>query len=290
MSGDGRGMPRAYWGMLVLAACRTQAAEPTVVAAPPPLVSASTSASAASAPAATPGVVALPIPARAQAAESPPSGWCGETAIQEGLLHIGIWAPQRLVNRSGNPAHADLYSNEIPIALAAFGVKTTTYRGGRGYDAFAKWVRAAVDAGDPVLAGVKLVPSEHPEWGLDHFVLAVGYGPEGVLVNTTWGRREWIGRVDKKMEAAAKAQNTQRISLENAGYGIRLDGPTLPAGMTRARLTLLEEGPETMKLRVSCGPRSRAERIDTTAEIVSKAGEGETTVAADRVARFGCRP
>ena len=275
--------------MLALGACQTRAPEPTAVPPPPHVASAPAAVTDAGAPALPAGVVALPIPARAQAAESPPSGWCGETAIQEGLLHLGIWAPQQLVNRAGNPAHSDLYSNEIPIALAAFGVKTTTYRGGRGYDAFAKWVRAAIDAGDPVLAGVKLVPTEHPEWGLDHFVLAVGYGPEGVLVNTTWGRREWIGRVDKKMEAAAKAQGTQRISLENAGYGIRFDGPTLPAGISRARLTLLEESPSTVKLRVSCGARERVERIDVATEIPSKAGEADVSVEADRVARFGCR-
>jgi TRAP-type C4-dicarboxylate transport system substrate-binding protein len=32
---------------------------------------------------------------------SPKSGWCGETAIQEGLLHLGMWAPQRLINKAG---------------------------------------------------------------------------------------------------------------------------------------------------------------------------------------------
>src|SRR5438874_7332852 len=60
---------------------------------------------------------ALPIPARTHAPEAPPEGWCGETAIQEGLLYLGVWAPQAIINRAGHPSHPDLYSNEIPIAL-----------------------------------------------------------------------------------------------------------------------------------------------------------------------------
>lgn len=156
--------------------------------------------------------VVLSIPARAQAPESPPSGWCGETAIQEGLLYFGIWAPQDAINRAGRPAHPDLYSTEIARALTALGMHFSAYRGSRGYEPFSRWVRESLDAGKPVLAGVKLLPTEHPEWGLDHFVLVVGYGPKGLLVNTTWGYR------------ASIADGNRGISLKGAFYGLRLEG------------------------------------------------------------------
>lgn len=188
-----------------------------------------------------PAAVLLPIPARSQAPESPPSGWCGETAIQEGLLHLGVWAPQRVINAAGRPSHPDLYSPEIPVALSALGVRHTFYAGARGYEPFAKWVRAAIDEGVPVFAGVKLLPTQHPEWGLDHFVLAVGHGPKGLLVNTTWGSQKWID-----------GTATTGISLEKAFFGIRMTGLALPERATAARLTVLEETSASVKLRVSC--------------------------------------
>src|SRR5262249_22538510 len=113
----------------------------------------------------------LAIPPRSQAAESPPSGWCGETAIQEGLLYFGEWVPQQRITQAGRPAHPDLYASEIPRTLTALGVRFTPYARGKGYEGFARWAREAIDAGEPVLAGVKLLPTQHPSWGLDHFVL-----------------------------------------------------------------------------------------------------------------------
>lgn len=246
----------------------------------------------ADATSAPPPAVLLPIPARSQAPESPPSGWCGETAIQEGLLHLGVWAPQRVINAAGRPTHPDLYSPEIPVALSALGVRHSFYSGARGYEPFAKWVRAAIDEGVPVFAGVKLLPTQHPEWGLDHFVLAVGHGPKGLLVNTTWGSQKWI-------DAAA----TTGISLERAFYGIRMTGLALPARATAARLTVLDENTATVKVRVSCtgvkpGASYRVEQRSMSgegkpsgSEIATARGESiemEVTLRAAQTARFLC--
>lgn len=189
-----------------------------------------------------PGDVVLPIEARAHAPEAPPAGWCGETAIQEALLHLGIWAPQSSINRAGKPTHPDLYSPDMPVALDAFGVQYTWFAGrGRGYAAFAAFAREAVDAGDPVLAGVKLLPTQHPEWGLDHFVLVVGHGRRGLLVNTTWGRREWIAK-----------GVTRGISLDTAGWAARITGVALPRGMAAARLTAVGRREGSLTLRAQC--------------------------------------
>ncbi len=242
------------------------------------------------------GVTALAIPARSQAAESPPSGWCGETAIQEGLLHVGMWAPQRLINKAGKPIHADLYSTDIPVALGDLGVRHTFYSAKtRGFEPFARWVKDAIDAGHPVLAGVKILPTQHPEWGLDHFVLVVGHGEQGLLVNTTWGRREWV----------TDATPTG-ISFKNAGYAIRFDGLVLPARTKDARLMLLQEGETSMKMSVSCSGFAAAERVrieqhadrgftkalqsvDVAADPKGRVA-AEMTVDAARFARFLCRP
>lgn len=236
----------------------------------------------------------LPIPARAQALEAPPAGWCGETAIQEGLLHVGVWAPQRLINKAGKPTHPDLYATDIPVALSELGVRYSVYAGGRGFDAFARWVASAVDQGDPVLAGVKILPTAHPEWGLDHFVLVVGHGTRGLLVNTTWGSRTWVADT-----------TTPGLSFKNAFYGIRLLGLTLPANALPARLSLLDENAKTVKLRVTCaGLRKGAtyrleersarsetmaawsEEVTAQAEVIRK----DLTVEAALASRFQCVP
>jgi hypothetical protein len=245
----------------------------------------------------------LPIPPREHAREAPPEGWCGETAIQEGLLHLGVWAPQRLINKVGKPAHPDLYSNDIPVALTDLGVRYTFYRADqRGFDAFAAWIRAALDAGDPVLAGVKILPTKHPEWGLDHFVQVVGHGRDGagegakvrLLVNTTWGHREWVSDT-----------TTPGLSFLKAGYAIRFSGVALAPNARSARLVVLEENDTTVKVRVMCtglekgapytmerrgtrtdGPRLWAEDAVPTGDRL----ERDVTVEADRASRFQCIP
>jgi hypothetical protein len=252
---------------------------------------------ASAAPSPSPSLpVVLPIAAREHAPEAPPEGWCGETAIQEGLLHLGVWAPQRVINKAGKPVHPDLYSNDIPVALAELGVRYTSYPGGRGFAAFAAWIRGALDAGDPVLAGVKILPTKHPEWGLDHFVLVVGYDADRLLVNTTWGHRAWVSDT-----------TTPGLSFANAGYALRLSGVSgvSGAGARAARLVVLEENDTTVKVRVTCtgvqkgqnyvmerraGP---AEAKPAWTEEITANGdriERELVVEAARPSRFQCVP
>ena len=217
---------RWWLGLVVMAGCTDGGPRAAAPAAPiaPPLVASSAAVVPDAGPRAHaddagPGDPAddadlvLAIPARSQAPEAPPSGWCGETAIQEGLLHLGVTVTQSAINKAGRPAHADLYATEIPRALSALGVTFTPYRGARGYEPYRAWVVKALEAGHPVLAGVKLVPSEHPSWGLDHFVLVVGHGPRGLLVNTTWGYRLWVAD-----------DGASGMSFKGAFYGLRLDG------------------------------------------------------------------
>lgn len=238
--------------------------------------------------------LALAIPPRAQAVDAPPAGWCGETAIQEALLHLGAWVPQRLINQAGRPEHPDLYASEIPVALSGLGVRFVFYSGTRGFEPFARWVTEALGEGDPVLAGVKIFPTEHPAWGLDHFVLVVGHGPKGLLVNTTWGNREWVGDT-----------TTPGLSLKDAFYGVRLSGVHLPASARPARLDVLEEGRSAVRLRVTCAaPGARTayrierrtgptdERPVWVEDVVASSGriDKELVIEADRPSRFTCVP
>lgn len=229
--------------------------------------------------------VTLPIPDRAQHKDAPPSGWCGETAIQEALLHHGAWVPQRAIHDAGKSKHPDLYSQDVPVALGGLGVEFTTHVPGKK-GGFAEFLRDAIDAGDPVVTGVKILPTSHPEWGLDHFVLVVGHGPKGFLVNTTWSEQTWVTE-----------STTKGITLAGGFYALRIRGVARPAGRTSARATVLAETATTVQLRLACVGKETAtlERRDTpTGKIseswpLSKESSTKTVdVAASKAAWFHC--
>lgn len=204
--------------------------------------------SEASRPAAPPeAAVELPVAPRAQAKESPREGYCGETAIQEGLLLLGVYTSQTHVNRLGRPSHPDLYAGDLPVALRALGVRFTAFGGG-GYGAFVAFAREALAAKKPVVAGVKILPTAHPAWGLDHFVLVVGEAKDGLVVDTTWGTRE-----------ITNDRRTHGISLANAVYGLRLDGIALPPSAHPAHVAIVAEDDAHVALRVSCDAPARVE-------------------------------
>lgn len=154
----------------------------------------------------------LDIPARSQAAASPKQGWCAETAIQEAMLHFGAYVPQQQINRAGEPSEPDLYWGDIPRALRVLGVRSETWSGRGGRAAFTRWVRDHLRRGHPVIAGVKLYPTEHPRWGLDHIVLIVGVDDDGGMrINTTWGYQT-------RRSAKALGSKRRGMSLANR-YG-----------------------------------------------------------------------
>jgi hypothetical protein len=188
-----------------------------------------------------------------------------------------------MIHRAGRPAHEDLYSDEIPVALGELGVRFATYAGPRGYAPFASWTKEALRAGDPVLAGVKILPTAHPTWGLDHFVLVVGHGPKGLLVNTTWGHRAWVADTE-----------TPGLSLKNAFYGLRLQGLVLGPDAAPARLTFRDETDAGVKLRVTCPTLTkgrierRASRSDRRPVWTHDGVDVEVTLPPDQPARFQC--
>ena len=216
----------------------------------------------------------LNIPPRNHDPQRPPEGWCGETAIQEAMLFHGAYYPQKRINAAGHPRHPDLYSNEVPVALKNVGMEIRIWPDDNprpNLDAFLAWLRKQLDAGVPVLCGVKINPTKHPEWGLDHFVLAVGHTRDSITFNTTWGHR--VTRTDKQLRSTRE----KGFAFENryrAYYGIGAAGPagrakdSVPVRLfvqhqTKDRMDVilkcegLQPGTEYTIYRLSSGDRDR---------------------------------
>jgi hypothetical protein len=139
---------------------------------------------------------------------------------------------------------------------------------------------------------VKILPTAHPEWGLDHFVLVVGYGDKGLLVNTTWGHRAWVADT-----------TTPGLSFKNAVYGLRLTGVRVPPDAVAARASLVDEGDDTVTLHVTCSGLDdgviyridrRGARFDeppsasTSTKASGGVASGDFVVPAGQTSRFAC--
>lgn len=208
----------------------------------------------------------LNIAARKQAAGHPPEGWCGETAIQEALLHHGAWIPQKQINAAGNPVHPDLYASDVPVALRKLGARIEFWRNAGDLDDYIAWLRGRIDRGIPVLAGVKINPTGHPEWGLDHFVLAAGASADSIIFNTTWGTR--ISRTNKQLHSR-KEKGFAFANGFGSYYGISIPGLVdRENAEPRVRLFATGETDKRLTLVVKCeglrvGASYRLERTPT---------------------------
>lgn len=201
---------------------------------------------------ATDASVRLNIADRKHAPNAPKEGWCGENAIQQALLYHGIFMPQKLINQAGNPKHPDLYSNDIPVALGNLQMDFEQWRGRRGDVApFLAWLKAHLGKGVPILAGMKIYPTKHPEWSLDHFVLVVGYDKDAFLINTTWNRQD-------KLTTAQLASTQKGLAFANrfgAYYGLAIRGPKgVRPGEPLVRLFVEGETKTALRVTIKCEP------------------------------------
>ena len=129
----------------------------------------------------------LNIPDRSWADSRPDTniGWCGETGIQMAMRYYGRQVTQERVNRAGKPDHPDLYMYNIDDALNALSVIYIAWDpSSKDVIEFINWIKAHISLGYPVFCGIKIYPDEHPDWSLDHFILAVGYDARGLIINT----------------------------------------------------------------------------------------------------------
>ena len=193
--------------------------------------------------------VRLNIPDRKQAPGRPASGWCGETAIQEALLFHGAFFPQKAINKAGNPRHPDLYARDIPVALKNLRADVAYWRAGRcEFSKFLAWMQQQITKGHPVLTGVKINPTRHPSWGLDHFVLAVGFDDKSLTLNTTWGKQETLAR--KQLLSTQKGLSFK--NRYNSYYGICIRGLARAPSGPAVRLFVVRETQDKMEVVVKC--------------------------------------
>lgn len=198
------------------------------------------------------GLVRLNILPREDDPGHPPEGWCGEVAIQESLLYAGAYFPQKAINAAGRPEHPDLYSHEIPVALQNLGAICEEWppSGERRptLDRFLAWIRRQVADGCPVLVGVKIYPTEHDAWSLDHFSLVVGATADALVINTTWGYS--VTCSDAQLTSLYDG-----FSFKNKFdqyYGKCIRGMKDAAGSPTVRLHVLSESNDAMNVVAKC--------------------------------------
>jgi hypothetical protein len=202
--------------------------------------------------------IRLEITDTGQERRRPESGWCGEAAIQMALSYYGAYASQQAINRAGKPEHADLYAHEIPRAMRKLGLEYVAWKGD-GLEPYLAWIRGQLADARPVLVGVKIYPTAHPEWALDHFMLAVGCTGETLTYNTTWGRQE------TKTLAGLSVQE-KGLSFANRfdtyyGYAITgLKTRSARGDLKPTRITIGRDGDQQIKLRLSIEKLERGKR------------------------------
>jgi hypothetical protein len=163
----------------------------------------------------------LNLPDRDQAPESPPEGWCGEAAIQMVSLYYGAFLPQAVINALPNPIHPDLYDTDLPVALEKIGFEFSRFQntGTTTVDDYVEWIMTQLDWGYPTISGCKILPTSHPEWYLDHFIVAVGYTHQGFIYNTTWGYQE---ESSYETLSSMEAQGISFANRSNRYYGLAI--------------------------------------------------------------------
>jgi hypothetical protein len=114
-------------------------------------------------------------------------GWCGETCIQMAMGYYGKEMEQAAINRAagGGAAVDEITTENMDAALDSLGIRCERWKDTNpDVQVFIAWIKLALREGHPVICGVKTYPDEHRDWACDHFVLAVGYGDAGLLLNT----------------------------------------------------------------------------------------------------------
>jgi len=113
-------------------------------------------------------------------------GSCGEACLWSVLHWKGVEITQIEINQEAGFLERGLHADELTIPLREHNVgfinlsesveTSDSVLTARRYREFLyDDVVAAVKRGNPILIGVKVLPTSFPDWPLDHFVLVVGY-------------------------------------------------------------------------------------------------------------------
>ncbi|MGC4116160.1 MAG: hypothetical protein QM765_16585 [Myxococcales bacterium] len=166
--------------------------------------------------------VKLEIADRQWAPGAPLEGWCGEASIQMAALYYGAWIPQAVINRAGRPKTPDLWETDVSAAMQALGLRFEAWSGGSNPSEALDWTVRALRRGHPVILGVKVYPTEHADWDVDHLVLAVGFEPKGLVLNTNWGDRQltwpWVALQEAKHGYSLAGPKGKVFAWEVTGF------------------------------------------------------------------------
>jgi len=132
--------------------------------------------------------VLLDIPPRDY--EQPDS--CGEVCVQEALLYYGRELSQLQINQAGGgDGVIGLWSSGIEKALDNLHAGYNSWRlTSPDYSEYIGMLKSKLDQGHPILVGVKLNPSSHPDWFCDHFILLIGYDSDSFIFNSPSARSQ----------------------------------------------------------------------------------------------------
>jgi hypothetical protein len=119
------------------------------------------------------------------------SDYCGEVCIQEALVFLGKYVSQSDINRAGGGnGVVGLWSEDVVAALRNLNaVFDSWWLESPDYDRYIEMIKGKIDSNYPVLIGVKINPTSHPNWICDHFVLVVGYTADSFIFNDPSARR-----------------------------------------------------------------------------------------------------
>ena len=113
-------------------------------------------------------------------------GSCGENCLWTILNALDKTKTQLEINIAGTESGVGLHSSELMNVLEVYDVgyslfsqsvasTDSSYTMQRYKDFIYNEVVKTVQKGHPILIGIKVLPSDFPQWSLDHFVLLVGY-------------------------------------------------------------------------------------------------------------------
>ncbi len=109
-----------------------------------------------------------------------PEGSCGEACIWSISQFFKINISQKEINAIVNPPNRGIHSGEILKILKKLEIPFTNISSTVSSPSLflKEKIIKSIQAGNPVLLGVKIYPDENPKWVCDHFILIVGFNSE----------------------------------------------------------------------------------------------------------------
>jgi ABC-type bacteriocin/lantibiotic exporter with double-glycine peptidase domain len=143
---------------------------------------------------------------------TPDEGWCGEASIQMAMGYYGRQVSQVAIHQAANTTEPDITEVTMDAAFSTLGVSCTAWDESNPTVAdFIAWIQDALRDGHPVICGMKIYPDENPQWYVDHFVLAVGFDEDGLILNT---QLDCDGQLNISYDELASTQ----LAQQNYGY------------------------------------------------------------------------